>query len=669
MRAFIVRPFGTKNGIDFDRIERELVRPALERVKIAGVTTADILEAGNIRIDMFEMLLNSDVVIADISIHNANVFYELGIRHALRSRQTILIRGRRRAGATDAPADVPFDIRTDRYFEYDPDSPGTAISLLISVLNDSHASLRKDSPVFLSLPDLAEQDRSKLMPVPRDFREEVDRASGERQIGKLGLLAGETVGLPWEMEGLRVVGRSQFKVSAYRAARDTWTKILAEYPDDCEANQLLGTILQRLGDLIGSDQALSRIVESPGLPPAERAEVSALMGRNDKARFQLAWADAPEKECGPRALRTPFLFSAFERYQQAFEQDLNHYYSGLNALSMVTITLDLMQAFPEVWAERFDTEEEAGLEGKRLGKQREQLSNAVAMALQGAKSRMPPNTTDVWLEISRADHRFLTAEQDKQAVFAYRQALAGVAPFYAESARRQLEIFASLGIRRERARACLEAFPTAPIRAEAAGPDPIRRVILFTGHMIDAPGRADPRFPASCESRARTAIRDAVKQAAANAQGRVLGIAGAASGGDILFHEVCGELGIPSRVRLALAPEPFVAASVAPAGPAWVERFSGLRTRLGGTLQMLQADERLPRWLYTRRDYDVWQRANLWMLQEALAMEAPELMLLALWDCQTGDGPGGTGHLVELARDRGAEIVILDTKGLFGGGC
>ena len=99
MRAFIVRPFGTKNDkqgqpIDFDAVEKALIGPALAWHGIEGRTTGEIAAAGNIREDMFRMLIASDVVIADISIHNANVFYELGIRHALRPWRTMLIRCR-----------------------------------------------------------------------------------------------------------------------------------------------------------------------------------------------------------------------------------------------------------------------------------------------------------------------------------------------------------------------------------------------------------------------------------------------------------------------------------------------------------------------------------------------------------------------------------------------
>ena len=72
MRAFIIRPFGTKAGIDFDKVDAELIAPALERLKLEGGTTGKVIEAGNIREDMFQLLLVSDIVVADISIDNVN---------------------------------------------------------------------------------------------------------------------------------------------------------------------------------------------------------------------------------------------------------------------------------------------------------------------------------------------------------------------------------------------------------------------------------------------------------------------------------------------------------------------------------------------------------------------------------------------------------------------
>lgn len=97
-RAFIVRPFGTKpiptppgqpaRTVDFEQIEAKLVAPALEALGIGGRTTGDIFSQGNIRADMFHRLLTADLVIADISIANANVFYELGIRHKSEAKRS-----------------------------------------------------------------------------------------------------------------------------------------------------------------------------------------------------------------------------------------------------------------------------------------------------------------------------------------------------------------------------------------------------------------------------------------------------------------------------------------------------------------------------------------------------------------------------------------------------
>ncbi|HEX2163470.1 MAG TPA: hypothetical protein VHM02_05935 [Thermoanaerobaculia bacterium] len=205
----------------------------------------------------------------------------------------------------------------------------------------------------------------------------------------------------------------------------------------------------------------------------------------------------------------------------------------------------------------------------------------------------------------------------------------------------------------------------------AEGP---RRVLLFTGHRLDAPGRETPRFPPRSEERAREMIHAAVAAELAAARGEtgeaaeapVRGLAGAASGGDILFLEVCRELAIPCEIYLALPRDGFVQASVAAAGADWVARFDRLLAALPS--RVLAEGAELPRWLRgaSRTDYTLWQRNNLWLLANALdsAPDAGRLTLIALWDGEEGDGPGGTGHMIDVARERGARTVVLDAKEL-----
>jgi hypothetical protein len=186
--------------------------------------------------------------------------------------------------------------------------------------------------------------------------------------------------------------------------------------------------------------------------------------------------------------------------------------------------------------------------------------------------------------------------------------------------------------------------------------------VLFTGHMIDAADRKAPRFPARAEAAARRAIRLSILELRDSGGGPMVGIAGGASGGDLLFHEVCAELEIDTRLRLALPVKEFAAASVAPAGPGWVERFRKLVNQLGPhKVQVMEEEQGRG----CAAGGDVWSRANLWMIEEAVAL-APQRTLLALWDGKGGDGPGGTEHLVSVAPSYGIRIApVIPIQSLF----
>lgn len=83
----------------------------------------------------------------------------------------------------------------------------------------------------------------------------------------------------------------------------------------------------------------------------------------------------------------------------------------------------------------------------------------------------------------------------------------------------------------------------------------MRKVILFTGHCIDAPDQPKPLFPAN---RAQRATQDI---AAAIPDDTQIGISSAANGGDILFFEACTTRSIPCHIILPLPPKRFLATS------------------------------------------------------------------------------------------------------------
>lgn len=671
MRAFIVRPFGVKNDIDFDAVEAKLIGPALDKLGVTGRTTGEIVGQGNIRTDMFQLLLTADLVVADLSIHNANVFYELGIRHALRDRHTFLLRCN-----VDK---YPFDLQTDRYFTYSKDAPADSVDQLTAALRATIDEGKTNSPVFASLPNMKEQNPSDFMAVPLGFGEEVERAAAERRLGDLGLLGAEARGFYWEIEGLRAVGRAQYAAKDFKGAKNTWEAVRRtnrEY--DLESNLLLGTIYERIGKLTDSNQALERALGNKEISKDKRAEAYALQGRNAKTLWRREWeavADAAAKPAA--ALKSGLLQDSFESYERAFEEDLNHFYSGLNALAMLRIMIELANAQPNAWAGRFKTRKKAEDQLSECTEHAEKLAAAVDVSLNACMNRLErEGKKDAWVEISQADLRLLTPSDNPDwVVSGYRDALDGASDQALESVRNQLAMYQELGVFKANVEEVIKYTGVPEVKADGNGR---KRVLIFTGHMIDAPDRPTPRFPADKENIARQKIKEKVEEEMKLGDGVSFGIAGGASGGDILFHEVCAELGVPTHLYLALTSGLYVNASVRKAGPDWVQRFRDLNTRLSnqGLVRVLSQvedepkDEKeyLPAWLRSKPNYNIWQRNNLWMLHNALTAGGDDCVtLISLWDCEpTGDGPGGTSDLVQKVERRGAKALVINTKKEFG---
>src|SRR4028119_286289 len=96
-RCFVVMGFGLKTDfatgrkLDLNKTYRLLIKPVVESRDIICIRADEIHHSGPIDVPMYQELLKADLVIADLSTANVNAFYELGIRHALRPRTTIVI--------------------------------------------------------------------------------------------------------------------------------------------------------------------------------------------------------------------------------------------------------------------------------------------------------------------------------------------------------------------------------------------------------------------------------------------------------------------------------------------------------------------------------------------------------------------------------------------------
>jgi len=668
MRAFIIRPFGTRSGIDFEQVEKALIGPALKSIGAEGGTTSEIMEAGNIRIDMFQLLLAADLVIADISTNNPNAFYELGIRHALQEKRTFLIRAKTRPSqiATEEARkneEVPFDLKTDRYFEYDPADPGKSLEKLTEALRETAVSERQDSPVFLLLPDLKPQARERFTPVPLSFGDEAQRAEKNNDPAKLTLLCLEAQGASWEATGLRLAGRALLLINHARTSKTAWEFLLNLDELDLEANVNLGNIYQRLGDLTASDQALERGAQRAA-SPAELAEVHSQMGRNKKDRWTKAWSQEKPQDKVISAIKSPWLVEAYEQYFAAYRQDLDSYYPGLNALALAVIIVELASKHLDVWNGNFADDTEAQMKLNEIKKRRDQLASCLQLRFDSAlgSNASEADKRDKWLLSSAGDHSLLTAANASRAQFLYRKAAETWGAFVLDSVIRQLKLFEELGVLREKVSQALASL----LQTAVAGPSAqTERVILFTGHRIDSAGQKAPRFPQSKEPLARAAIRQALVEQQAITKGALIGISGGANGGDLIFLEVCDELGIATEMLLALPDDQFVNASVVADDPGWEKRFYAQLTKHPDP-PVLATSRELPKWLQFKKNYSIWERNNLWLLSSALCQDPKHFTLIALWDGEPANRPGGTEHMVTLVEGRGGRVVHLNTKKLFG---
>jgi hypothetical protein len=140
-------------------------------------------------------------------------------------------------------------------------------------------------------------------------------------------------------------------------------------------------------------------------------------------------------------------------------------------------------------------------------------------------------------------------------------------------------------------------------------------------------------------------------------EGSLIGIASAASGGDILFLERCVEAGIEIRIVLPFSVARFVETSVRGAGSRnWETRFRSLWDALPpGSRLILDASQA----------ENAYEYCNRHLISVALEV-AEKFRLIALWDGKKEDPkPGGTASFVKLACLAGGHVALIDTKALL----
>jgi hypothetical protein len=156
--CFVLMPFGNKQSnakiINFDSIYNEIIKPSISDSGLEPIRADEEIAGGIIHKPMFERLTICDYAICDLTTANANVFYELGIRHAIRPYSTILV-------CAKGNQELPFDFRMLRVLYYsikDDDGMPEGIEKsrddLKNLISERQSSHRfTDSPLFQLIED------------------------------------------------------------------------------------------------------------------------------------------------------------------------------------------------------------------------------------------------------------------------------------------------------------------------------------------------------------------------------------------------------------------------------------------------------------------------------------------------------------------------------------
>jgi len=184
-----------------------------------------------------------------------------------------------------------------------------------------------------------------------------------------------------------------------------------------------------------------------------------------------------------------------------------------------------------------------------------------------------------------------------------------------------------------------------------------RYVFLFSGHMIDAPGRVSPRFPAHKEKIATQAI--AKKLDKLDAGPRDLALCGGECGGNLLFAEACLKLGTHLQIRIPFDEATFLKNSVTFAGGNWRDRYYAVKSNPLTSLLVMPV-ELGP----TPEGANPYERNNLWLLYTDLSVGPEKVRFICLWDGQGQEKgkSGGTAHMYNEVKRRTGQVTWIDIR-------
>ena len=373
---------------------------------------------------------------------------------------------------------------------------------------------------------------------------------------------------------------------------------LQRWPGHARLRQLQALALARSGDVERANAMLDALAGEG----TDDAETLGMLARTHK---DLALRG------GEAAGRAFHLEAGFRLYEKAFESARARqahggaYYAGINAATMAVLMGDLARG------------------------------RGLARDVREACNRLDPGAQDevsaYWKEATLGEAALILGET--QAAAAH----------YTRAVELAKNRFGDLSTTRRQARLLAAHLP-----GDARAIDVLRipPVLVYAGHMIDAPDRESPRFPPAIEPGVRGALRERLAAIAPLAA-----YGSAACGADILCLEIARELGAETHIVLPFPPADFRRTSVDGAGGDWGGRFE--RALSAADSVTITSDHRASGSVAT------FEYANLILTGMGnLRAQVLDTTLrgLAVWDAEALGAPGGTVSIVSLWR--GSRVAV-----------
>jgi hypothetical protein len=331
LMPFGKKPDGTGGTVDFDAVYGEVIAPAIEAAGMQPLRADEEMGGGMIHKPMFERLILCEYTVADLTTANANVFYELGIRHAARPWSTVLI-------YVDK-ARLPFDAAPLRAIPYRLAAGGTPaeaenVRAVIADRLDRARDAVPDSPIYELVEDFPDVDHSKT-DVFRDrvqystsVKARLAEARDARSVDAVREIERELEPIEDQEAGIVVD-----LLLSYRALKG-WKEMVAltarmspPLAETVMVQEQLAFTLNRDGQGERAERVLLELLEKRG----PSSETYGILGRVYKDRWDEALA-------GRRAaLARGLLRKAIDAYLKGFEADWRDAYPGVNAVTLIEI--------------------------------------------------------------------------------------------------------------------------------------------------------------------------------------------------------------------------------------------------------------------------------------------------------------------------------------------